>query len=504
MIEDTRIEGAGIENTRIVENDLSAAASSPAPASLEVVNQHSGSWSWWRAIRESLAGESRRDFTEGSISQAIILLAIPMVLEMVMESVFAVVDVFFVAKLGVAAVAAVGLTESLMTLVYALAMGLSIGVTATVARRIGEKDAKGAGRVALQAIVLGCFVSFVIAVAGYLNAERLLTLMGATPEVIRVGVNYTRLMFAGNASIILLFLINAIFRGAGDAAISMRVLWLANIINIILAPCLVRGYGFFPELGVMGAAVATIIGRGTGVLYALSRLLRPEGRISIAGRRLQIDFGLMKSLIKLSAAGAFQVFIGMASWIGLVRIISSFGSDALAGYTIGMRVILFALLPSWGMSNAAATMVGQALGAGKPERASRAVWIAGFYNMCFLGVVGLMFVIFAYDIGHLFSNEPEVVRYAADALRVVAFGFLFYAYGMVLSQSFNGAGDTLTPTLLNLCVFWLFEIPLAYILAIRFGLGAHGVFVAITAAFSTLAVVSALVFRQGKWKNSTV
>ncbi len=333
----------------------------------------------WASLKEALRG-SQSDYTEGPIGRAILLLSVPMVLEMVMESVFAVVDVFFVAKLGASAVAAVGLTESMLTLVYAVALGLSIGATATVARRIGEGDAEGASRAAVQAIILGIIISLLTGIAGVLLAPRLLALMGATQEVIDQGAGYARVMLGGNVVIMLLFLINAVFRGAGDAAIAMRVLWLANLINILLCPCFIFGLGPFPELGVTGAAVATTIGRGTGALYALSKLLRPGGRVQIARRHLQVDFNLMTRLLRLSASATFQVFIGMASWIGLIRILSGFGSDALAGFTIGMRVIMFALLPSWGMSNAAATMVGQALGAGKPERAERAVWIAGFYN----------------------------------------------------------------------------------------------------------------------------
>jgi putative MATE family efflux protein len=311
-------------------------------------------------------------------------------------------------------------------------------------------------------------------------------------------------MLGGNIVVVMLFLINAVFRGAGDAAIAMRVLWLANIINILLGPCFIFGLGPFPELGVMGAAVATTIGRGTGALYAFSRLMRPGGRLHVARRHFRFEPELIFRILRLSASATFQVFIGMASWIGLIRILSSFGSNALAGYTIGIRVILFALLPSWGMSNAAATMVGQALGAGKPERAERAVWQAGFYNMCILGSVGLIFVVFARPIIGLFTSDPAVVPYGVDALRVIACGFLFYAYGMVITQSFNGAGDTRTPTIINLFVFWLWEIPLAYLLAIPFGFGPRGVFLSITIAFSTLAIVSAVIFRRGRWKTKMV
>ncbi|HVF55559.1 MAG TPA: MATE family efflux transporter [Pyrinomonadaceae bacterium] len=459
----------------------------------------------WKAVRQAVRGsQTHYDYTRGSIPQAILLLSVPMVMEMMMESVFAVADVFYVAHLGSEAVATVGLTESLLTLIYTVAIGLSIGLTATIARRIGEQDSAGAAHAALQGIALGVVVSAVIGVVGVVLAPKLLSLMGASPGVVRNGTTYARVMLGGNIAIVMLFMINAVFRGAGDAAVAMRVLWLANLINIVLAPCLIFGFGPFPELGVTGAAVATTIGRGTGALFAISKLLRPGGRVSLSGQRLRLDPTLMLRLVRLSAAGAFQVFIGMASWVGLVRILSGFGSDVLAGYTIGIRVILFALLPSWGMSNAAATMVGQALGAGKPERAERAVWKAGFYNMCFLGIIGFVFVVFAPQIAGLFTSDATVLGYASDCLRIVACGFLFYAYGMVITQSLNGAGDTWTPTVINLFVFWLWEIPLAYVLAVALGFGPRGVFLAITISFSMLAVVSALVFRRGRWKRQVV
>lgn len=458
---------------------------------------------FWSAIRESLRG-SHRDYTSGPIGRSIILLAIPMVLEMCMESIFVVADIKWVSYLGEDEMATVGLTESLMTLVYALAIGLSIGATATVARRIGEKNPEGAARAAVQSIALALIISAVIALIGAPLAPKLLSVMGASPAVVAKGSGFTVVMLACNASVVLLFMINAIFRGAGDAAIAMRVLWLANAINIVLGPCLIFGWGPFPELGIVGAAIATNIGRGTGALYACSRLIRSGGRFDIRRRHLRLEPAIMARLVRLSATATFQVFIGMASWIGLVRIISSFGTAALAGYIVGMRVIIFALLPSWGMSNAAATMVGQALGAKKPDRAERAVWKAGFYNLIFLGCVGLIFVLFARYIVGWFTSDPEVVRHGVDCLRIVSYGFLFYAFGMVLTQSFNGAGDTWTPTIINLFVFWLWELPLAYVLASVFGLGPRGVFLAILIAFSTLAIVSALVFRRGKWKGHAV
>jgi putative MATE family efflux protein len=458
---------------------------------------------WMDSIREGLRG-SHRDFTRGPIGRAIVVLAIPMVLEMVMESVFAVVDIFFVIKLGADAAAAVGLTESMVTLIYALAMGLSIGAMATVARRIGEKDKEGAAHAAVQSLLLGLGVSVVLGITGIIFAPRLLALMGGNAGVVSGGANYTRVLLGGNVVIVMLFLINAIFRGAGDAAIAMRVLWLANIINIILCPCFIFGLGPFPALGVTGAAVATTIGRGIGALYAFSKLVRPGSRVDIRRQHFTIDLEVIKRLIKLSASATFQVLVGMASWIGLMRILARFGSDAVAGYTVGIRVVLFALLPSFGMSNAAATMVGQALGAGKPERAERAVWMAGFYNVCFLGVIGLLFIVFAPQIISIFTQDSAILPYGTSCLRIVSCGFIFYAYGMVLTQSFNGAGDTWTPTKINLLVFWLCEIPLAYFLAVHLGLGPKGIFLAITLAFSLLAVISAVVFKRGRWKTGVV
>ena len=464
---------------------------------------HEEQQSLWSAVKESIRG-SHRDYTRGPIGRAILLLAIPMVLEMIMESVFAVVDIFWVSHLGTDAAATVGLTESLMTLVYALAIGLSIGAMAMIARRIGEKNPDGAARAAVQALALALVVSIVIGAIGAPLAPKLLALMGGSPWVIEHGSAFTRVMLACNVSVVMLFMINAIFRGAGDAAIAMRTLWLANWINILLGPCLIFGLGPFPKLGIVGAAIATSIGRGTGAIFALIKLFRTGGRFEIKRHHLRIEPSIIGRLFRLSATGTFQVFIGMASWIGLVRIISSFGSNAVAGYTFGIRVILFALLPSWGMANAAATMVGQALGAKNPERAERAVWKAGFYNMIFLGVVGLLFIFFAPQIIWFFTDDPNVSHYGVDCLRIVAYGFLFYAYGMVLGQSFNGAGDTWTPTIINLFVFWLWEIPLAYVLGVKAGMGPRGVFVAMMVAFSTLAVVSAAVFRLGRWKKKAV
>jgi putative MATE family efflux protein len=457
----------------------------------------------WPALKEAVRG-SQQDFTTGPVGRAVLLLAVPMVLETAMESVFAVVDVFFVSRLGPEAVATVGLTESMLTLIYTVAMGLSIGVTAMVARRIGEKDPDGAAETAVQGIALGLAVAVLLGVVGAVYAPRLLGIMGAAPDVIGPGAGYTRIMLGGNATVLLLFMINAVFRGAGDAAIAMRVLWLANGINIFLDPMLIFGIGPFPELGIKGAAVATNIGRGTAVVFQFYLLAHPHGRIRIHARHLALKLGVMWQLVRLSGSGTFQVFIGMASWVGLIRILAGFGSEVLAGYTIGIRLIIFALLPSWGMSNAAATMVGQALGAGKPDRAEQAVWMAGKLNMAFLGIVGLIFIAFAPAIVSIFTQEVAPAYYAVQSLRIVSLGFLFYAYGMVLTQSFNGAGDTWTPTYINLFCFWLFELPAAYVMAYVFGWGPKGVFIALTVAFSSLAVVSAILFRRGRWKTRKV
>jgi putative MATE family efflux protein len=415
-----------------------------------------------------------------------------------------VADIFWVSRLGPDAVASVGLTESLLTIIYALAMGLGIGATAVVARRIGEKDPEGAARAAVQALALALLVSVVLGTAGALIAPRLLALMGGSPSVIATGRSYATIMLGGEAAIIVLFVTNAIFRGAGDAAIAMRVLWLANIINIVLGPLLIFGPGPFPALGVTGAAIATTTGRGIGAVYALTRLFRQASRIPVGRRHLRLELGVMRQILSLSGSATLQNLIGMASWIGLVRILAGYGSEALAGYTIAVRLIIFALLPSWGLSNAAATMVGQSLGARKPDRAEQAVWRAGGYNARFLVAVGIVFFLAAPIILRAFTDNPVVTQYAVHCLRIVALGYPLYAYGMVLTQSFNGAGDTWTPTWLNLFCFWIFEIPLAWALAELGGLGPYGVFWAIMAAFSLLAIASAVIFRRGRWKLRVV
>jgi len=456
-----------------------------------------------RTLREALRG-SRQDFTTGPIGQALILLAIPMVLETLLESLFAVVDIFFVAHLGADAIATVGITEAMMALVYAISMGLGVGATAIVARRTGEKDMGEAAHSAAQAIWLGVLVSLPISVLGVAFAPQLLALLGASPAVQASGAAFTRVELGANGAVLLLFLINAVFRGAGDAAIAMRSLWIASACNMILGPLFIFGVGPFPRLGVTGAAVGTTIGRSIGVLYQLSQLRRRDGRIVIRREHITPDPALLGRIFRLSGAGMIQMLIGTTNWIALIRILATFGSTVLAGYTIAIRVVIFALLPSWGLSNAAATLVGQNLGARQPDRAAASVWLAGFYNMCVLAVVGTVFVVAARPIVGLFTQDPYIVRWAVSCLRIVSAGFLFYAWGMVLSNAFNGAGDTWTPTWLNLVCFWLFEVPLAWWLSRIPSVGPTGVFASVTIAFSLFAVLSAWLFKRGKWKSRVV
>ena len=458
---------------------------------------------FWADVRESILG-TQQDFTDGSVSRAITLLSIPMVLEMSMESLFGVVDVFIMARLGADAVATVAFTESLLTLVFAVAMGLSMGTTAMVARRIGERDPAGASVVAGQAIGAGVAVSIPIGIVGVLLAPQLLRWMGASAKVVEIGSTYNAIVLGGSVTILLLFLINAVFRGAGDAVLAMRALWLANLINMALDPCLIFGWGPFPEMGLVGGAIGTTVGRGLGVLYQLWVLFSKRPRVALQPQHLRPDFAVLQKLWRLSFTGILQWFIATASWLGLVRLIAIFGSVALAGYGIALRIIIFAILPSWGMSNAAATLVGQNLGAGKPERAEKSVWWTGLYNAVFLSGVALVFIIFAEPLVRIFTQDPAVILVGVDCLRYVSYGYGFYAYGMVMVQAFNGAGDTTTPTLINLFCYWLWQIPLAYCLALWAGLGAKGVFLAITISESTVAVVGIALFRRGKWKQQKV
>ena len=458
---------------------------------------------YWSLFLEAVRG-SERDYTVGPVGPALVMLSVPMVLEMAMESLFAVVDVFFVSRVSADAVATVGVTESMLTIVYTVALGLGIGATAVVARRIGEKDEDGAAQAAAQSIALGLLVAVAVGAIGSLNAEWLMRAMGATPAMIESSLGYTEVMFAGNVTVTLLFLINAIFRGAGDPAIAMRMLWVANAINIVLDPILIFGLGPVPAMGVTGAAIATNIGRGIAVVVQLWMLSSGRSRVHLTRRHIELVPAVMWNVCRLSGSGFLQVLIDTSSYMGLVRVIATFGSDVLAGYTIGIRTVIFAILPAWGLSNAAATMVGQALGAGKPDRAEQSVWTAGKYNAVVLGIVGLVFFIFAPQIAAFFTSDPRVAPHATSCLRIVSTGFVFFAYGLVFTQSFNGAGDTWTPTWINLGCFWAFQIPLAWLLAIRMEMGPIGVFIAMTAAFSLLAVVSGVIFRRGWWKTRTV
>ena len=459
--------------------------------------------SFWKSIAEALRG-SHQDYTAGNLNRAIILLAIPMVLEMVLESLFAVVDVFWVGRLGADAVATIGLTESLLMLVFAIGLGLSLSTTAMVARRIGEKDPKAAAVAGVQAIALGIAVSLLVGIPCFIFAPNLLHLMGASPQIVQTGSGYARIALGGCGAIVLLFLNNAIFRGAGDAAIAMRLLWVSNIINLILDPCLIFGIGPFHKFGVTGAALATFTGRSIGVLYQFYRLLRGSERIRILREQIRLDFKVLFRLVRVSLTGILQFAIAHTSWIGLVRIVSVFGSAALAGYTIAIRILIFVILPSWGLSNAAATLVGQNLGAKQPERAEKSVWRTGLYNMIFLGVVGVFFITFAEPVIRLFTNDPAVIPLAVSALRIFSYGNIGYAYAMVMLQAFNGAGDTITPTIVNFFAFWMLEIPLAYFLALHTRMQAHGVYWSVVAAEAAMAAVSIVLFKRGYWKRQKI
>lgn len=458
---------------------------------------------WIQAIKDALDG-TERDYTSGSIRRAIFLLAIPMMLEMVMESLFAVVDIFFVGKIGIEAVAAVGLTESVITIVYSVSIGLSMAATAIVARRIGEKNNKAAGDAAFQAIALSAGISLVIGILGYVFAEDMLRLMGADERVIELGQGYTRIIFLGNPAIMLLFMINGIFRGAGNAAIAMKSLWLANGLNILLDPLLIFGLGPIPAMGIEGAALATTLGRAVGVGYQIYHLLKGNATIQLSIKNMVLEAKTVWNLIKVGSGGMGQFLIESASWIFLTRIVAESGSIALAGYTVAIRIVIFTLLPAMGLANAATTLVGQNLGAGHPERAEASVWRAALYNAIFLGSVSIIFLIFGDFFIGFFNDDAGVILVGKQALAVLCLGYVFFAYGMVISQSFNGAGDTFTPTLINIALFWAFEIPLAWYLAHPMGMGANGVFWAITAAHSLHAVVSVIIFRRGKWKKVQV
>lgn len=454
-------------------------------------------------FKRAIKGD-HKDLTQGSIGVAAFLLAVPMVLEMLMESIFAITDIFFVSGLGAEAVAVVGLTEAVLTLLYAIAIGLSMAVTATIARRYGEKNIEQADIVAGQTLWIGLFVALVVGFIGLNYAEDILAMMGASESLIASGKSYTSIMLTGSITIVYLFLINAIFRGAGDASIAMRSLWLANGINIVLDPMLIYGIGPFPEMGLAGAAIATNIGRGVGVAYQLIHLFGYAGKIKVGLHHLALNLKVSWQLLSVSFGGVVQFLIGTASWIALVRIVSTYGSDAVAGYTIAIRIIMFTILPAWGLSNAVATLVGQNLGAGQPDRAEQSVWRIAKYNVYFLLSVALVFIIFPKAIVSLFTADPLVIEYGVACLRYISYGYGFFAIGMIVVQAFNGAGDTMTPTKINFLCYWLIQIPLAYALASYAGLGPTGVFVAITLSQSLLALVGVWVFRKGHWKLKTI
>lgn len=452
-------------------------------------------------FKEALSGKEQ-DYTQGSIRRAVFLLAVPMILEMCMESVFAVVDIFFVGRLGKnEAVSTVVLTESVLTIVYSLAIGLSMAATAMVARRTGEKNPDAAAKAGMQSLILALFITVIISVAGLIFAPEILKLMGASAETIHIGTNYTRIIYGGSAVIMLLFLINGIFRGAGDASMAMRSLWIANICNIILCPVLIYGAGPIPAFGITGAAMATTIGRGIGVLYQLYHLFSGKRVIKIKKQDFVPDWPILKSISNIAWTGTAQFLIASASWMILARIMAEFGDEAVAGYGVAIRLIMFFLLPAWGMSNAAATLVGQNLGAQQPERAEQSVWRTARYNTIFMVFVTGVFLIFAQPIVAFMNKDVTVESYAVSALRIVSLGYIFYGVGMVVTNAFNGAGDTKTPTLINIFGFWLFQVPLALLLALVFKLGPNGVFIAIVLAETGITIAGIIIFKKGKWKK---
>ncbi len=455
-------------------------------------------------FKEALSG-SEQSFTTGSINKAIFLLAVPMIVEMGMESIFAIVDIFYVSLLNDEhAVAAIGYTESVLSILYSLAMGLGMGATAIVARRVGENDKLGASISAVQAIYLALIIAFVISVIGIFYYKDILRLMGASQAVIDSSSSYALWMFAGNYTVTLLFLINAVFRGAGNAAIAMKALLLSNTLNIILDPLFIFGLGPVPAMGVEGAAIATNIGRGVGVLFQLYCLFNAKSIIQIGWKQMAMKAKIIFQVIKISVGSILQFIIGSASWIFLMKLMSNFGDEAVAGYTIAIRVFIFTLLPSWGLANAGATLVGQNLGAQQPERAEQSVWRAAYYNAFFMGFVMILFLTLSPYIIGIFTDKQEVLFYGAQALRYVSLGYIFYGYGMVMAQALNGAGDTYTPTILNVIGFWVFQIPFAYLVAIQLGWGPKGIFLAIALAESLMAIAAIIIFKRGKWKSVKV
>jgi putative MATE family efflux protein len=457
---------------------------------------------FWASLKESLRG-TEQDFTEGSLHRAVGLLAVPMVIETIGESLFAIADAFWVARLGSDSLAAVGLTESMLEIIYAVAIGLAMSTTAMVARRIGEKNEEAAARAAVQAIGIGLVLAAVLGTAGAVFAPDLLALMGASPGTVAAGATYTRVLYGGMVTVLLLFLNNAIFRGAGDATTAMRALWIANGINLVMDPCLVFGLGPFPEMGLVGAAIGTNIGRGAGVLYQFWEFRRSP-RIRIRKKDLGLEPDVIRRLLRLSAGGISQLLVATLSYVVLIRLLAGFGSAVLAGYVVAIRTVLFIILPAWGLSNAASTLVGQNLGAGRPDRAEKSVWITGLWNMGFMAVVTLLIVAGARSIVAVFIDDPQSSPVGVEALTIISYGYVFYAWGMVMMQAFNGAGDTATPTWINVACFWFFEIPVAYLLSGPLGMGPTGVFWAISVSYSVSAVIGILLFRRGTWKTRKV
>lgn len=459
--------------------------------------------SLWRQLRDAIGG-TEADYTRIGLRRAIFLLAVPMILELVMESTFAVVDIYFVGKLGASAVATVGLTETVLFLLYSVAMGLAMAVTAIVARRIGEKKREEAAVTAVQAIYVALLASLPFAVAGIFFAPELLALLGADEWALTEGFRYTQWMLGANAVITLLFVINAIFRGAGDAAIAMRVLWLANGINIMLDPLLIFGLGPVPALGIQGAAIATTIGRGTGVAVQLWVLFRGSPHIRATLSQLAWHGRTVLSILRTSRGGVGQMIVAMTSWIFLMRILADVGSEAVAGATIALRLVLFTLMPAWGMSNAAATLVGQNLGAERPDRAESAVWRIGAYNMVFMVAVSVVYFVYNQDLISLFSTDPTVISIGGEWLRILSYSYFVYGWWMVSVQAFNGAGDTATPTKINLVFFWLIQIPLSYFLAISLGWQHSGVFWGVFVSETSVGLFTLWLFTRGRWKTAQV
>ena len=471
---------------------------------MNIMRKQQTRWHRAKSFFSEALRDNETDFTRGPIGRALGLLAIPMMLEMAMESIFAVVDIAFVAILGTDAVAAVGITEALIAVLYGTAIGLGVGVTAMVSRRIGANDAEGAAEATGQAIWVGALLSVAIGIGGIIYARDLLIIMGASASVIEQGAGFTAVMLGGSFSIIYLFLLNAAFRGAGDAAVALRSLWLANGINIILDPCLIFGLGPFPEMGVTGAAVATTIGRSAGIIYQLWYLMNTRGRLKFQFKHLTFRLSLALRMVRISLGGIGQFLIATASWIGVMRIVAIYGSSAIAAYTIALRMMEFVFLPAWGLGNAAATLVGQNLGANQPERAEKSAWKAAKYNAIFMSATGIFLLLFATRITGLFTSDAEVLRWGTSCLQILSIGFPMYAVGMVVVQALNGAGDTSTPATMNLVCFWLVQIPLAFWLATKAGFGPNGAFIAIVVAESLLTLLAAAVFHRGTWKMQTV